>query len=49
MKIKFSVSLSFERAPKEEPETPDILEFAGSTTEIHTQPRYAGFAVPEDE
>ena len=47
MRIRLSLTLDFERKGKE-PEAPEVYEYAGSSTEISPQPRYTGFALPEE-
>lgn len=51
MKIRLALEFSIERKKKHDtsPEIPEILEFSGATTEIHTQPRYSGFSIPEED
>lgn len=47
MRIRLALTLDIERKSRE-PEAPEVYEYSGSTTEVHQQPRYAGFAVPEE-
>lgn len=51
MRIRLSLTIDVDRSMKEDSqkEPPVVLEHSGSTTEILAQPRYLGFAIPEED
>lgn len=49
MRLRLTISLDIKRSKKtEDDETPNIIEVAGSTTEIRPQPSYIGFSPNEE-